>query len=108
MLHTKNFALATGGSMGANYVSPPIDLTVYYGCAIQAVWTGSTASGTLGLQFSNDGVNWSTDSSANTAVAGPGNFMWDIWNTQASYVQVTFTYASGTGSINIQVEGKTP
>jgi hypothetical protein len=108
MLHNKNFALDTAGSLASNYASPALDLTVYYGASLQAVWTGGSASGTLSLQFSNDGTNWSSDSASNTTVSGAGNFMWDIWSSQAAYVRISYAYASGTGSINIQVEGKTP
>lgn len=108
MLHQKNFQLVSAGSLGADYTSPSVDLTVYYGASLQAVWTGGSANGTLSLQVSNDGVNWSDLTGSDIAVSGAGNFTWDLTQTNVAYVRIIFAYTSGTGSLSIQVNGKTP
>lgn len=108
MLHNKNFALFSAASLGASYTSPPLDLTIYYGAALQGVWTGGSASGTVSLAYSNNGNDWSLDSSSTQPVSGAGNFMWDLTTSQAAYVHLVFTRTSGTGSISGYVNAKTP
>lgn len=110
MLHNKNFLLDSNISLNTNYTSPTIDLTLYYGLSVQASWEGSGGgTGTIGLQVSNDGINYDTVTNSPTTLSGTGTFFWDVTNTQAKYMQVYFTYASGSGTtlLSIKVNGKT-
>ena len=65
--------------------------------AVQAVWTSSTASFTLTLQYSLDGTNWSNFTSATAITNSSSNVMWDVLDTKdAVYWQVAATRTSGT------------
>lgn len=65
--------------------------------AVQAVWTSSTASFTLTLQYSLDNVNWTNFTTATTITNSSSNVMWDVLDTKdAVYWQVAATRTSGT------------
>jgi hypothetical protein len=65
--------------------------------AVQAVYTSTTASFTLTLQYSVDNVNFQ-DFTTGTAVSNAsGNVIWDIGTTKdAPYWRVNATRTSGT------------
>lgn len=65
--------------------------------AVQAVWTSSTASFTLTLQYSLDGVNWANFTTATTITSSSSNVIWDVLDTKdAPYWQVASARSSGT------------
>lgn len=65
--------------------------------AVQAVWTSTTASFSLTLQYSVDGTNWQ-DFTTGTAISNTsGNVIWDIGTTKdAPYWRVNAARTSGT------------
>jgi hypothetical protein len=65
------------------------------GFSAQCVVTGSSPVGTIGLQKSNDGVNWSTEATA-TAISGAATFFFERIDPVAKYYRVTVTVTSGT------------
>ncbi len=107
MLTPKSYDLLTAQSMGASFASAAIPLNFYYGCSIQAVWTGGSAAGSLFLTVSNDDVTYSTYTGSATTVAGAGDFMWDVVQSNVKYVKLNFTRSGGTGSCSAKVQGKT-
>jgi len=100
------YQLVTNASLGASYTSPSIDMLYKEWGSIQAEWTGASAAGTLALAVSNDNVNFSTYTGSSTTVAGPGNFMWNMLFVGFRYVEIVFTYSSGTGTLNATTVGK--
>lgn len=116
MLHVKTFPLFSAQSLGSTFKSNALDLAVYYGASIQAIWTGNTAAGSLSLQYSNvylpgastNDSDWSTDANSTQTVSGPGNFFFDLTTTQGRYVRLLFVPSAGTGSMSAYVNGKTP
>jgi hypothetical protein len=63
---------------------------------VQAVYTVTTASFTLTLQYSLDGTNWA-DFATGTAVSASGNKVWDIAGTKDAVLwRVNATRTSGT------------
>ncbi len=116
--------MATNQSMTTSFKSIGIDLnqTVLY--SIEAVFTGSPV-GSFNLEVSNDivpvassanapvadnpaanVVNWVTYTGSSTAVAGPGNFLWNCLEAGYRWVRVSYTADSGTGSATITFSGK--
>lgn len=112
--------IVTAGSMAANVTSEVIDLNQVVVYAIQAVWTGGTADGTLKLQLSNQIVSptpatsnpgslvtqWTDYTGSSTVVAGAGDFMWNCNNPGYRWVRLVFTRGSGTGTLNATISGK--
>lgn len=89
-----------------------IPLEQAFGCAIQAVWTG-TPNGTIKLQASCDlpvnnigqgsqtVTNWTDIANTPQVIAGSsGNFMWNITSAMYRYVRLTYTNTSGSGTLN--------
>jgi hypothetical protein len=99
------YKLVTAASMNANIISPSQQLTFMMNCAIQALWTGAPV-GSLSLLISNDNITFSSYTGSTTPVDGPGNFMWNILTTPYPYIQVLYTFASGSGALNITLNGK--
>lgn len=112
--------IVTNGDMSQTTIaSIGIDLQNIFGYAIQAEWTGGSASGTLILQLSTDivnvasganpaanVVNWSTYSGSSTTVSGPGNFVWNAADAGYRWVRLLYTKSSGTGTLNATFLGK--
>lgn len=90
--------------------SAAVSLQYEVSWAVQAVWTG-TLAGTVSVNVSNDGVNWSPEGASATLGGAAGNKMLEPSTGQAikayQYVQVQVTISSGSGSIaaNVAVKG---
>ena len=105
-MRTFEYKLMTDGDMSDDLTSDAQSLEQIYMCCIQAVWTGATAAGSLYLQITNDGTNWTTYSGSTTTVAGAGNFAWNLMTTPFKSIRVFYDATSGTGTLNITVNGK--
>lgn len=65
--------------------------------SVQAIYTATTASFTLALQYSNDGTNWEDFTTATAITNASGKVMWNVVGTKdAKYWQVVATRTSGT------------
>ena len=79
-----------------------------YGYAVQAVWTGAAITGTIKLQATIDGTNWSDIAGTSNAVSGPGSFLWNVNGAFYDQYRVYFVYTSGSGTITVLSETKGP
>lgn len=92
-LQVSTIANATTVSAAANY---SFTADTHKVRSVQAVYTVTTGSYTLTLQYSNDGATWS-DFTTGTAVTASGSKMWDVLDTKdALYWQVANAKTSGT------------
>ena len=75
---------------------------------IQFVWTGSTVSGTLACQASNDKVTFSTFTVTLPTISASngGNGIASIVDFPYKFIRFTYTNSSGTGVLNVVVNGK--
>lgn len=106
----------SAGDMSGNLNSDPFRIEHLHGYAIQAVFSGSSPTGTFKLQASCDHpkpdttsqapTNWTDVSGSSQAVSANGNVLWDVSLPGYSWVRVVYTRSSGTGSCNIRVNGK--
>lgn len=92
----------------ADVFTGPTTLQQDYGYAVQAIWTGSTLAGTISLQATIDGIDWSTITGTPQTVNGPGSFVWNVDSSIYDQVRVYFTYGSGSGGITVWQEVKGP
>lgn len=111
--------LLTNGDMSGNLISNGINLNQVFMFSIQAIFTGAPV-GTLKLQISNDDVpvgalgqnpainvvNWTDYTGSSSAVAAAGDFMWIVSDGGYQWVRAVYTFTSGTGSLNIEYNGK--
>ena len=113
-----NFQIFTNASMVGDLHSLPVNANQYGLVDIQAVWTGAPV-GSLFIETSNDvGItevdgtvinvtNWTTYTGSATATGGSaGNFAWHIWATGFKWVRLSYTFTSGTGTLNARVNQK--
>lgn len=99
------YKLVTNGDMSGDYISPVQQLTQMAICAIQATWD-SAPVGVLNLQISNDNIIWTDYTCSSTDVNGAGNFLWNLVSIGFQYVRVQYVSTSGSGNLNVTVNGK--
>jgi hypothetical protein len=102
--------LANGDASG-NLTSSAFQLTQMFGAAASCVVAGAgTAAGTLTMQASIDGVNFTplliNGSPMTLAVNGNGTYIFDVYETQVQFLQVTYAATGGAGTLNITVYSK--
>lgn len=109
-------AMASTNTITSNAI--PVDQL--WGFAIQAVWTG-TPTGTIKLQASSDSpvgdnaiadpsstiTNWSDISNSSYSITGAaGNYMWNFSGCGFRFVRVSYTNASGSGTLTAKLSAK--
>jgi hypothetical protein len=93
------------GNMIGNITSLSVNINEIVSYAIQAVFTGAPI-GNIELQGSNDGVNFTLIPESYAAVTGAGSYLINVELPGYSYVQVVYTFASGTGSMTAIINTK--
>ena len=74
--------------------------------SFQCVWTG-TPTGTLVLEGSNDGSNFITLTNMTQALSGStGSYVFEFIKPTFQFMRIRFQYASGSGSLNVNVFGQ--
>jgi hypothetical protein len=97
--------LISNASMTTNITSIPMPVTQGQIAAIQANWSGSPV-GSLELLISNDNIIYSVYTGSSTAVSGAGNFLWNLLSCGFNWIQVQYTFTSGTGTLNVTTSYK--
>ena len=93
-----NLAYVVGHSLGASFNSPNISIQYSEGACFSLVWTG-TPVGSFQVAGSVDGVNFDPlimNPISPGGAAGSGVF--DILQTQVPFLQVQWTFVSGSVS----------
>lgn len=100
---------SAGVMTGTNVLtSVAVDSSFLDNLSVQFVWTGSSVSGTLACQVSNDGVTYSTYTVTLPTISASngGNGIAVFQAFPYKFLRFTYTNSSGTGSLNAQVIGK--
>lgn len=100
-----NFKIVTDGDMSASITSSEADLSKCDGYAVYAKWTGSPV-GVIKLVVSVDGINFVDLSGSESEVSGAGDAMWEVSTAFYDKVKAVYTRTSGTGTLNVQCNGK--
>lgn len=100
-----NNTILSSGSMAGNLTSSVQSLDNCVRFFIQAFWSGTSPSGTIGVQVSNDQTNW-TSVDSQTVSTNSGTYGLNYDNPGFPYVQLYYTYSSGTGTLNATIAGK--
>jgi len=93
---------------GVTTSSAMVDVSDCDKVAMQVVWSGTTPVGSVALEGSLDGVNFSTINSSTISVSGTtGNGILTIGSIAIPFVRATFTYTSGTvASLKVYISSK--
>ena len=97
----KLVTILAAGDMAGSLTSDPFSVQKDTNCAIQAVFSGSTPTGTFHLKASNDGVTYTTIDSADTSISASGDILWNITNIGFAYLELVYTRVSGTGTCTV-------
>lgn len=101
-------AVAVSGTTAYTSSAMNLDLCNGY-CGV--LTTTGTATGTLKIQGSNDGVTYvdlpNSGTTANVAVSGAGSHLFNVLNVYYNFVRCVYTNAtnSGTISLNMNIKG---
>lgn len=101
--------LISGKAMTANITSAVVDVRWLSNMSIQCNWSaGSSPSGTLAVLESVDDVNFTSmpTSSSVTVSGNSGTAQIDFNQVPGPYIEVTYTFSSGTGTLDCYVSGK--
>ncbi len=117
-MEVDNFQIFTNEALTADAASLPINANQYGLMDIQVYWTGAPV-GTLYVQTSNDigqtnpdgsvsGLtHWTLYSGSETPAGGAaGDFSWKIWAAGFKWARVSYSFTSGSGTINGRVNEK--
>lgn len=91
----------SAGDITTSPVSASTDASQLLSASVQAVVTGTSPTGTLKLQCSNDGTNW-TDL-ATQAVSATGTVLIGKTDLCFSTIRVIFAFTSGTGTVTVNL-----
>lgn len=106
-IHLFNIQLLAAADMSADATSASLDVKEAVTVAIQAVWTGATPIGTLHIQASCDGTNFTDVSGGSQAVTGnTGTLLFNLPNIGYSQLRAFYDNTSGTGNITVTANGK--
>lgn len=100
-----NYKIVTDGNMSSNITSSMVDLSKTDGYSVYAKWTGSPV-GVIELRASLDGINFVPISGSATNVNSAGDALWEITTAFYDKIIVVYTATSGTGTLNVQINGK--
>lgn len=107
-IHLFNEKIVDSESMGSSITSSIKNVQEAISFAVQVLWSGGgTPVGTLDLQASNDGTNFSSVISSPPAVSGnSGSLIINVEKHAYGYIRVVYTRTSGTATMNVQVNAK--
>lgn len=104
-VHVQNLPIVGGNSgVSGNMIATITSLATYLdesaGYCIQATFTGSPV-GSIKVQGSNDPVllGYTDIPTSVTAISAAGNYMINVEFPYYSYVQLVYTFTSGTGTL---------
>lgn len=100
-----NNHIISAGDMSADIPAVTQDLSNVLGYCVHASWTGSSPAGNIVILGGNDLSNMKVVST--TAAGGAaGTLLSNNDGIHYNYVQVKYTFTSGTGALNVYISGK--
>lgn len=91
-------------AMTSNLSSAVIDLSQTTGYALHAIWTGAPV-GTISASGGDDGINFVAVASNSTGGTS-GQYLLNVEKIHYRYVQITYTFTSGSGSLTAYVSAR--
>jgi len=106
---SRTFVMDANRSVAATGLTPSIEVDIDDGYCLQTVFTGlsSGASGTLTLQTSLDGVNFSDYSgSALSFASGTTSLVWEVTTKRHKWAKLALSAVAGTGTCTTTYYGE--
>lgn len=73
---------------------------------IQANTTGATVEGTLDIEYSIDGENWTPSDMTTALIRGADTVIWDLPPSGVSFYRVRYRFQAGTGTLQLWANSK--
>lgn len=107
-IHLFNNHIVNATSLATTFTSSSQDVVSCRRLCFQISWTGSSPVGSLKVQGSNDGITFADDPEVSpVSISGAsGSALIKIDNVSYNFAQLVYTSTSGTGTIDIWVNGK--
>lgn len=95
-------------SMSASFESDPIDISGVKIIGVQAYWSGSLITGTMGIAVSigSDGIFTDLPAEAKAIPGNSGSVVWNLAPFSYDYIKFTYTKVLGTGNMTVNMELK--
>lgn len=85
-------------TMTQSLFSAPFPVSTSTQYLAQAIWTG-TPTGTIAIIGSQDGTTFNIPIYSIAAGGTAGSLAYDIFGTSVMWIQITYTFSSGTGTL---------
>lgn len=106
-IHKFNTQLIAAGDMNGDITGTGYEVNEARTVSIQAVWSGSSPIGTLHIQASCDGTNYTDVSGGSQAVSGnTGTLLFNLQDIGYAYLRAFYDNTSGTGTLTVTSNGK--
>jgi len=106
-IHLLNKKIIDAVSVAGDTTSDSLEVKEAVSIAVQAIWAGSSPSGTVSIQASNDGTNFKELSGGSITVSGnTGNDLKNFADCGFAYLRAVYTHSSGSGTLTVQVNAK--
>lgn len=100
---SSSFKILNNSSVAANVISGSVDILSFSGFSVHCIIAGSSPNGTLKVQSSNDGSNWEDVPDATYSVTTDVSVLFNCVEQEYHYFRVSYTFTSGSGTINAYV-----
>jgi hypothetical protein len=95
--------LTSGATVSTSLTSDPLQLDGNTEYSIQAVYAGgSSPTGTLKLQVSNDNSTFTDLDGSSVAITATGDHLWSVTGANYGWVRLVYTRSSGTITLTVR------
>jgi hypothetical protein len=117
-MRTSNVLVADGYSLTAHFLSNAISIKHLEGFSVQATFSGSTPTGSLSIEVSNDSAeglgatptNWTTfaPSGFPISVSSATTYIGNVSACYYKWVRIRYTRSGGSSTMTLRFNGKGP
>lgn len=97
--------LLNNSALAVSTTTEAVNLETIVNFSVQIVWTSVTASFSIQVEVSNDGLNWVNLGSAAVINNNSGNVMVEKSNNTNRFMRVSVTRTSGTANVKLIYAG---
>lgn len=107
-IHLFNEHLIDDEAMNSDITSSSLGVNEAISFSVQAIWSdGTSPVGSLDLQASNDGINFTSVLTSPSAVSGnSGQILINVEKHAYANIRIVYTRTSGDGTLNVYVNAK--
>jgi hypothetical protein len=108
-MRNTNVAALSAANVNADHNSSAIDASQLVNASVQVLMTGSSPTGTVKVQASNDlpfAVTWTDITSISVAVSAATSYLIPKFDVSYQWIRVVYAHTSGTGTVSAVLSAK--